>query len=107
MMPKWALDRLAARITEDLRRATIISADAVLQDDGTIGVDELVLRMPDGREVSLVEADNRPGSAADLRLETFDPTLARTPSWGWRRMAVGDYGSELGEILAEGEGGDL
>lgn len=107
MIPKWALDRLEARITEDLIRATVISSYAVLQDDGTIGVDELVLRMPDGREVSLVEADNRPGAAADLRLEVLDPNLVRTPSWGWRRMAVGDYGSELGEILAEGEGSDL
>jgi len=99
-----ALERL---INDDLEHAVIMSACVTILDDGQIVVDELALRLEDGR---LVAIDVSPeGDAREMVLEIHDDYSAGPPVVlsGWRRATVmKDYRQELADAIADLNGGD-
>ena len=80
-------------IRDDLEHATISSASVHVGPDGRITLEELVLRLEDGRIVSPSLPDAEVGTAADMRLEVYDDRH------GWREATVlEDYAEELADL---------
>jgi hypothetical protein len=87
-----ACRRLEAIIREDLEHATVSSAMVLVEEDGRIYFDEIILRLEDGREVAIVPEMR--GMCPWLSLEIRD-------GQGWRNMSVAeDYAEELEELTA-------
>ena len=85
--------RLEGIIRDDLESATISSASVHVGPDGRITLDELVLRLDDGRIVSPSLPDAEIGTADGTRLETYDDRH------GWREATVAeDYAEELADL---------
>jgi len=88
-----ACRRLERIIRDDLEHATVSSASVHVGPDGRITLEELVLRLEDGRIVSPSLPDAEVGTAADMRLEVYDDRH------GWREATVAeDYAEELEEL---------
>ena len=84
--------RLERIIRDDLEHATVSSASVHVGPDGRITLEELVLRLEDGRIVSPSLPDAEVGTAADMRLEVYDDRH------GWREATVAeDYAEELAD----------
>ena len=84
-------------IRDDLEHATISSASVHVGPDGRITLEELVLRLEDGRIVSPSLPDAEVGTAADMRLEVYDDHLPG--GHGWREATVAeDYAEELADL---------
>jgi hypothetical protein len=84
---------LEAIIKDDLQRAEILSVSVYVDEDGSIEVEELALRIYGGREVVL---------APEMRSKAPVIALEINPGDGWRDMtAEEDYSEELEELTAE------
>jgi hypothetical protein len=84
---------LEAIIKDDLQRAEILSVSVYVDEDGSIEVEELALRIYGGREVVL---------APEMRSKAPVIALEINPGDGWRDMTVEeDYSEELEELTAE------
>jgi len=84
---------LEAIIKDDLQRAKILSVSVYVDEDGSIEVEELALRIYGGREVVL---------APEMRSKAPVIALEINPGDGWRDMTVEeDYSEELEELTAE------
>ena len=95
-IPAAAREELEKIIKEDLEYATVSSASVRVDDVGRIIVEELVLRLPDGRMVSASPFSASPGYAEDMRLDVYDDHLPG--GHGWREATVDeDYGEELAD----------
>jgi hypothetical protein len=87
-----ACRRLEQIIREDLEHATISSASVHVDDVGRIIVEELVLRLPDGRMVSPSLLSAEIGYAGEMRLEVYGDRH------GWHEATVDDdYAEELAD----------
>jgi hypothetical protein len=85
-----ACRRLERIIRDDLEHATVSSAMVLVEEDGRIYFDEIILRLEDGREVAIVPEMR--GMCPWLSLEIRD-------GQGWRNMSVAeDYAEELEEL---------
>ena len=90
---------LEAIIREDLEHATVSSAMVLVEEGGRITINELVLRLEDGRMVTLMPLDIPAEAAVDLRLDIYDDHLPG--GHGWREATVAqDYAEELEELTA-------
>ena len=79
-------------LNEDLRGAVVTDSVPVVDDDGKIFLDEIILRLEDGRKVAIVPEMR--GMCPWLVLEIHD-------GQGWRNMSVAeDYAEELEELTA-------
>jgi len=95
-IPAAAREELEKIIKEDLEYATVSSASVRVDDVGRIIVEELVLRLPDGRMVSASPFSASPGYAEDMRLDVYDDHLPG--GHGWREATVDeDYAEELAD----------
>lgn len=95
-IPVAAREELEKIIKEDLENATVSSASVHIGPDGRIIVEELVLRLPDGRMVSASPFSASPDYAEDMRLDIYDDHLAG--GHGWREATVDDdYAEELAD----------
>ena len=84
-------------IREDLEHATVSSASVHVGPDGRITLDELVLRLPDGRMVSPSLPSAEIGYAGEMRLEVYDDHPAG--GHGWREVTIAeDYAEELEDL---------
>ena len=82
-------------IRDDLEHATVSSASVHVGPDGRITLEELVLRLPDGRIMSPSLPDAEVAPAADMRLEIHDDRH------GWREVTIAeDYAEDLAELTA-------
>lgn len=89
--------QLAQIVKEDLENATISSANVHVGPDGRITLDEIVLRLPDGRMVSPAPVNEEIGAAVNMRLETYDDHLPG--GHGWREATVEqDYAEEIADM---------
>jgi len=89
-----ACRRLEAIICEDLEHATVSSAMVLVEESGRIVINELVLRLEDGRMVTLMPLGVPAETAVDLRLDIYDDHLPG--GHGWREATVAeDYAEEL------------
>jgi hypothetical protein len=94
-----AREELERIIQDDLQRATVSSAMVLVEEDGRIVINELVLQLDDGRIVTLMPLDVSPVAAVDLRLDIYDDHLPG--GHGWREATVAeDYAEELEELTA-------
>ncbi|MCP6646212.1 hypothetical protein NL493_29130, partial [Klebsiella pneumoniae] len=75
-IPAAAREELEKIIKDDLEHATISSVSVNDDDVGRIIVEELVLRLPDGRLVSASPFSASPDYAEDMRLDVYDDHLA-------------------------------
>ena len=83
---------LEAIIKDDLQRSEILSVSVYVDEDGSIEVEELALRIYGGREVVL---------APEMRSKAPVIALEINPGDGWRDMTVEeDYSEELEELTA-------
>jgi len=81
---------LEAIIKDDLQRAEILSVSVYVDEDGSIEVEELALRIYGGREVVL---------APEMRSKAPVIALEINPGDGWRDMTVEeDYSEELEDL---------
>ena len=81
---------LEAIIKDDLQRAEILSVSVYVDEDGSIEVEELALRIYGGREVVL---------APEMRSKAPVIALEINPGDGWRDMTVeADYSEELEDL---------
>jgi len=95
-IPAAAREELEKIIKEDLEHATVSSASVHVDDVGRIIVEELVLRLPDGRMVAVSPFSASPDYAEDMRLDIYDDHLAG--GHGWREATVDDdYAEELAD----------
>ena len=95
-IPAAACKEMEKIIQEDLEHATISSVSVNIDDVGRIIVEELVLRLPDGRMVSASPFSASPDYAEDMRLDVYDDHLAG--GHGWREATVDDdYAEELAD----------
>ena len=86
-IPKDAREGLGTYLNEDLRGAVVSDSVPVIDDDGKIFLDEIILRLEDGRKVA-IEPEMR-GMCPWLSLDIHD-------GQDWRRMSVfEDYTEEL------------
>lgn len=91
-IPEAAREELEAIIKDDLQRAEILSVSVYVDEDGSIEVEELALRIYGGREVVIVPEMR--GMCPWLSLEV-------NTGRGWRNMSVAeDYTEELEELTA-------
>jgi hypothetical protein len=80
-------------LDDDLEHATVSSAMVLVEESGRIIINELVLRLEDGRIMSPSLPDAEVGTAADMRLEVYDDRH------GWREATVAeDYAEELADL---------
>ena len=94
-----ACRRLEAIIRDDLEHATVSSAMVLVEEGGRIVINELVLRLEDGRMVTLMPLGVPAETAVDLRLDIYDDHLPG--GHGWREATVAeDYAEELEELTA-------
>jgi len=97
-----ACRRLERIIRDDLEHATVSSAMVLVEESGRIVINELVLRLDDGRMVTLMPLDVSAETAVDLRLDVYDDHLPG--GHGWREATVDDdYAEELADAV-EGAG---
>ncbi len=95
-IPAAAREELEKIIKEDLEHATISSVSVNVDDVGQIIVEDLVLRLPDGRMVSASPFSASPDYAEDMRLDIYDDRLPG--GHGWREASVDeDYAEELAD----------
>jgi hypothetical protein len=86
-------------VKEDLENATVSSASVNIDDVGRIIVEELVLRLPDGRMVSASPFSASPDYAEDMRLDVYDDHLPG--GHGWREATIDDdYAEELADLVS-------
>ena len=91
--------RLEAIIRDDLEHATVSSAMVLVEESGRITINELVLRLEDGRMVTLMPLGVPAETAVDLRLDIYDDHLPG--GHGWREASVAeDYAEDLAESTA-------
>ena len=91
--------RLERIIRDDLEHATVSSAMVLVEEGGRITINELVLRLEDGRIVSLMPLDIPAEAAVDLRLDIYDDHLPG--GHGWREATVAeDYAEDLAGLTA-------
>ena len=91
-IPVTAREGLETYLNEDLRGAVVSDSVPVVDDDGKIFLDEIILRLEDGRKVAIVPEMR--GMCPWLVLEIHD-------GQDWRGMSVvEDYAEELGELTA-------
>ena len=84
-------------LKEDLEHATVSSAMVLVEEGGRIVINELVLRLEDGRMVTLMPLDVPAETAVDLRLDIYDDHL--TGGHGWREATIAeDYAEELADL---------
>ena len=89
-----ALERI---VQDDLEHATVSSAMVLVEEGGRITINELVLRLEDGRMVAVSPFSASPDYAEDMRLDVYDDHLAG--GHGWREATVAqDYAEELEEM---------
>ena len=98
-IPAAAREELEKIIKEDLEYATVSSASVRVDDVGRIIVEELVLRLPDGRMVSASPFSASPGYAGDMRLDVYDDHLAG--GHGWREVTIAEDYAELLDVLPD------
>ena len=92
-----ACRRLERIIRDDLEHATVSSAMVLVEESGRITINELVLRLEDGRIVSLMPLDIPAEAAVDLRLDIYDDHLPG--GHGWREATVAeDYAEDLADL---------
>lgn len=92
-----ACRRLERIIRDDLEHATVSSAMMLVEESGRIIINELVLRLDDGRMVTLMPLDIPAEIAVDLRLDIYDDHLRG--GHGWREATVAeDYAEELADL---------
>ncbi len=97
-IPAAAREELEKIIKEDLEHATISSVSVNVDDVGQIIVEDLVLRLPDGRMVSASPFSASPDYAEDMRLDVYDDHLPG--GHGWREATVDDdYAEELDDLV--------
>jgi len=93
-----ACRRLERIIRDDLEHATVSSTMVLVEEDGRITINELVLRLEDGRMVTLMPLDIPAEAAVDLRLDIYDDHLPG--GHGWREATVAeDYAEELDDLV--------
>ena len=93
-----ACRRLERIIRDDLEHATVSSAMVLVEEDGRITINELVLRLEDGRMVTLMPLDVPAETAVDLRLDIYDDHLPG--GHGWREVTIAeDYAEELEDLV--------
>ena len=98
-LPGDACRRLERIIRDDLEHATVSSAMVLVEEGGRIVINELVLRLEDGRMVTLMPLDVSAETAVDLRLDIYDDHLPG--GHGWREATVAeDYAEDLAESTA-------
>ena len=96
-IPTTAREELERYIKDDLEHATVSSAMVLVEEGGRIVINELVLRLEDGRMVTLMPLDVPAETAVDLRLDIYDDRLAG--GHGWREATVAeDYAEELADL---------
>ena len=89
--------RLERIIRDDLEHATVSSAMVLVEEGGRITINELVLRLEDGRMVTLMPLGVPAEAAVDLRLDIYDDHLPG--GHGWREATVAeDYAEELADL---------
>jgi len=97
-LPGDACRRLEAFIRDDLEHATVSSAMVLVEEGGRIVINELVLRLEDGRMVTLMPLDVSAETAVDLRLDIYDDHLPG--GHGWREATVAeDYAEVLEDLV--------
>ena len=83
-------------VKEDLENATVSSASVHIGPDGRITLEELVLRLPDGRMVSASPRNAPPEYGEEMRLDVYDDHLPG--GHGWREATIDDdYAEELAD----------
>ena len=91
-IPEAVREELETYLNEDLRGAIVTAASPYVDEDGRIYLDEIALRLGDGREVVV---------AAEMRSKWPAIVLEINPGDGWRNMtAREDYSDELEELTA-------
>ena len=86
-------------LEDDLEHATVSSAMVLVEESGRIVINELVLRLEDGRMVTLMPLGVPAETAVDLRLDIYDDHLPG--GHGWREATVlVDYAEDLAELTA-------
>ena len=94
-----ACRRLERIIRDDLEHATVSSAMVLVEEGGRITINELVLRLEDGRMVTLMPLGVPAETAVDLRLDIYDDHLPG--GHGWREATVAeDYAEDLAGLTA-------
>ena len=84
-------------LEDDLEHATVSSAMVLVEESGRIVINELVLRLEDGRMVTLMPLGVPAETAVDLRLDIYDDHLPG--GHGWREATVAeDYAEELADL---------
>lgn len=79
-------------LKEDLEHAAVSSAMVTVEEDGRIVINEIVLRLEDGRMVTLMPLGVPAEAAVDLRLDIYDDRH------GWREATIEeDYAEELAD----------
>ncbi len=95
-IPADARDELERIVKDDLKHAAVSSAMVLVEEDGRIIINELVLRLEDGRMVTLMPLGVPAETAVDLRLDIYDDHLPG--GHGWREASVDDdYAEELAD----------
>ena len=91
-IPEAAREGLETYLNEDLRGAAVTDTVPIVDEDGRIYFDEIILRLEDGRKVAIVPEMR--GMYLWLNLKIHD-------GQGWRNMSVAeDYAEELEELTA-------
>ena len=94
-----ACRRLERIIRDDLEHATVSSAMVLVEEGGRITINELVLRLEDGRMVAVSPFSASPNYGEDMRLDVYDDRLAG--GHGWREATVAeDYAEDLAGLTA-------
>ena len=94
-----AREELERIVKDDLEHATVSSAMVLVEEGGRITINELVLRLEDGRMVTFMPLDVSAEVAVDLRLDIYDDHLPG--GHGWREATVAqDYAEDLAELTA-------
>ena len=93
-----AREELERIVKDDLEHAAVSSAMVSIEEGGRIVINELVLRLEDGRMVTLMPLDIPAETAVDLRLDIYDDHLRG--GHGWRKATVlVDYAEELDDLV--------
>ena len=91
-IPEAAQEELETYLNEDLRGAVVTVTAPIVDKDGRIYFDEIVLRLEDGRKVAIV-----PEMRGKWPMLALEVNTGR----GWRNMSVAeDYAEELEELTA-------
>ena len=93
-IPEAAREELETYLNEDLRGAVVTVSAPIVDEDGRIYFDEIVLRLEDGREVAIVPEMRGMYPWLSLEIQIHD-------GQGWRNMSVAeDYAEELEDLTA-------